>query len=91
MLYMVIERFKRGAAPEIYRRFRDGGRRLPRGLEYVASWVDFDYERCFQLMSTDDAALLGQWMDVWSDLTDFEVVPVRTSAEAAQVIAPELE
>jgi len=38
MLYMVIERFKAGAAPEVYRRFRDKGRMAPDGLEYVSSW-----------------------------------------------------
>ena len=57
MLYIVIEYFNAGAAPEIYRRARDKGRQLPPGLEYVDSWVDLDYFRCFQLMRTDDRAL----------------------------------
>jgi Protein of unknown function (DUF3303) len=56
MLYLVVERFKPNAATEIYRRARARGRQLPPGLEYVDSWVDFDYTRCFQLMRTDDAA-----------------------------------
>ena len=43
MLYMVIERFREGRAP-----------------------------------------------DAWKDLIDFEIVPVRTSAEAVQAIAPRL-
>ena len=34
MHYMVIERFKEGAAPEIYRRFRERGRMMPAGLWY---------------------------------------------------------
>jgi hypothetical protein len=33
MLYMVIERFKENAVPEIYRRFREKGRMMPDGLE----------------------------------------------------------
>jgi hypothetical protein len=41
-------------------------------------------------METDDEALFKQWTANWDDLTDFEIVPVRTSAEAAAVIAPEL-
>lgn len=90
MLYMVVERFKPGAAPRIYRRARERGRQLPSGLEYVDSWVDFDFARCFQLMRTGDPSLFEQWIAVWSDLVDFEVIPVRTSSEAAQAIAPEL-
>jgi hypothetical protein len=62
----------------------------PAGLSYVASWVDAPMSRCFQLMETDDRALLDQWMSRWSDLTDFEVHEVTTSKEAAERIAPRL-
>ena len=87
ILYMVIETFNHGAAPEIYRRARERGRMMPPGLEYVSSWVDLDYHRCFQLMRTDDASLFDAWTAAWSDLGRFEIVPVRTSAEAAAHIA----
>ena len=87
MLYMVIEQFNEGAAPEIYRRARERGRLLPAGLEYVDSWVDLEYRRCFQLMRTEDPALFDQWTRAWSDLAQFEVIPVRASADAARLIA----
>jgi len=90
MLYMVIERYRPGQAPEVYRRFRDRGRMAPAGLRYLSSWVDLDFERCFQLMEADDASLIDAWTGRWNDLVEFEVVPVRTSAEAAAAIAPEL-
>jgi hypothetical protein len=90
MQYMVIEHFKDGAGAEVYRRFRDRGRLAPEGLEYVASWVEPDYSRCFQVMQTDDRVLLDAWMANWSDLIDFEVRPVLTSAVAAAAIAPTL-
>jgi hypothetical protein len=90
MLYMVIEHFNPGAAPEIYRRARERGRQIPPGLEYVESWVDLEYSRCFQLMRTNDAALFDIWISAWSDLVRFEVIPVRTSAEAAQAIPREV-
>ena len=86
MLYMVVERYKAGAAPEIYRRARERGRLTPEGLRYVSSWVDHDFQRCFQLMETEDASLFDPWIQAWSDLVDFEVIPVRTSAEAAQLM-----
>ena len=58
----------------------------PEGLRYVASWVDVNYERCFQVMEADDEALFAEWTANWKDLMDFEIVPVRTSAEAAAAI-----
>lgn len=87
MLYMVIERFKEGAAPQIYRRLRDKGRMMPDGLEYVSSWIDLDFNRCWQVMQTDDASLFSRWTKNWSDLMEFDIVPVRPSAEAAKTIA----
>jgi hypothetical protein len=90
MLYMVIETFNAGAAEEIYRRARDLGRQLPPGLEYVDSWVDRDYLRCFQLMRTEDRSLFDKWIKAWNDLARFELIPVRTSADAARHIADRL-
>ena len=86
MLYMVVETFKDGAAAQVYRRARANGRLLPEGLTYVSSWVDLDFKRCFQLMQTDDPSLFARWVQEWSDLVEFEIVPVRTSAEAAVAI-----
>jgi hypothetical protein len=80
---MVVEEFVRGARP-VYERAADKGRMLPAGLEYVDSWVDERLERCFQLMETDDPALIDLWLAEWSDLARFEVVPVVGSDEAAR-------
>jgi len=87
MLYMVIERFKEDAAPEIYRRFRGKGRMMPDGLEYVSSWIDLDFKICWQLMQTEDSALFDRWIANWRDLMDFEIVPVRTSSEAIKLMS----
>lgn len=88
--WMVVERFRNGDAVPVYRRFRDRGRLAPAGLHYVASWVDEQLERCYQLMETDDRALLDAWIANWNDLVEFEVYPVLTSAQAFEKIAPRL-
>ena len=59
----------------------------PDGLRYVSSWVDLEFERCFQVMETDDPRLLSEWTANWDDLVEFEIVPVRTSQEAAAMMA----
>jgi hypothetical protein len=85
MRYMVIETFRRGAEP-VYARAAECGRMLPEGLVYVDSWVDArTCDRCFQLMETDDPGLFEPWIAAWSDLAEFEVVPVVGSAEAARM------
>ena len=72
-------------------RFRDHGRLAPDGLHYIASWVSEDFRRCYQVMESDDPQLLDLWMASWNDLVQFEVVPVRTSAEAVAAIGPRLQ
>jgi hypothetical protein len=90
MLYMVIENFRDGDALPVYRRFRAEGRLAPDGLKYVASWVSEDLRRCFQVMECDDPTLLTEWMKRWEDLTEFQVIPVITSADAQAAVAPRL-
>ena len=83
MQYMIVETFVQGPEP-VYARFRARGRLAPVGLQYVSSVVSDDGRRCWQVMECDDPALLDAWMRNWSDLVEFEVVPVISSADAAR-------
>lgn len=88
MLLMVIERFKNRDAKAVYQRFFQEGRRMPEGLVYRDSWVEANFERCFQLIECSDASLLQQWIVHWQDLIEFEFVPVSNSVETAETIKP---
>jgi hypothetical protein len=83
MLYMVIERFRAGHPREVGARFQSRGRLMPEGapIAYVASWMAADGGSCYQIMEAPDAGALEGWMANWRDLVEFEVVPVKTSAE----------
>ncbi|MGZ3303794.1 MAG: DUF3303 domain-containing protein, partial [Isosphaeraceae bacterium] len=54
MLFMVIERFKDRDPAPIYSRLREQGRTLPNRLWYIDSWVEVNFDRCFQLIEADD-------------------------------------
>ncbi len=62
MLFMVIERFKDRDPTPIYARLREQGRAQPEGLRYIDSWVESNFDRCFQLMECDDVILLQRWV-----------------------------
>jgi hypothetical protein len=87
---MVVERFKQRDAVAVYRRFRDRGRLMPDGLRYVSSWVETNWDRCFQLMECEDPALFDQWIAQWADLIEFEVVAVIPSKDAVAAMQPHL-
>ena len=78
---MVVEHFKNGDAAPVGDRFARQGRMLPDEVSYEASWIDAAGGRCFQVMNAPDRAILDQWIARWSDLIDFEVVPVFTSKD----------
>ena len=81
MLFMVIERYKDRDAKAVYDRFHSHGRLAPEGLVYRGSWVEANFDRCFQLIECDDPALLQAWVLEWRDLVEFEFCPVTPSAE----------
>ncbi|MEZ5344378.1 MAG: DUF3303 family protein [Pyrinomonadaceae bacterium] len=85
MLYMVVETFR--DRDVVYRRFGEKGRMLPKGLEYISSWIDRDVTRCFQLMETEVPDRLNEWTSKWDDIADFEIVPVITSDQAREVLS----
>ena len=92
MLFMLIERFRDDDMLPIYKQVRDQGRLLPEGLEYVDSWVEPNFARCFQLMRCDDLRLLQEWVLRWRGSgATFEIVPVGPSNETREVVAPYLD
>src|SRR5262249_40209493 len=87
MLFLVIERFKNRDAKPIYDRARAKGRMLPEGVTYVTSWVETNWDRCFQVMEAPHVSALNPWIAAWRDLVDFEVVPVMTSQAAFEAMS----
>jgi hypothetical protein len=83
VLYMVVESFRGGRPEAVYERVRRQGRLAPPGLQYVASWVTLEGAMCYQVMECEDPRLLDSWIAAWTDLVEFSVTPVMTSAEAA--------
>jgi hypothetical protein len=72
-----------------WKRVRDQGRMLPKGLKYIDSWVEPNFSRCFQLMECDDLRLLQEWVLGWRGSgATFEIVPVVSSQETREVVAP---
>ena len=89
MLFMVVERFRDRDAKAVYRRFRDQGRMMPDGLKYVGSWIEANFDRCFQLMECDDARLCKTGSN-WSDLMECEIVPVVPSDQTRELVQSRL-
>ena len=90
-MFLVMEHFRGGDPRPVYARFHAQGRLAPAGLEYVGSWVTADLAHCYQVMECEDRLLLEEWMAHWTDLVEFEVIPVVSSGEAAARVGPATE
>jgi hypothetical protein len=86
MLFMIVERFKEREPKKIYVRLKESGRQMPEGLKYLDSWIEPNFDRCFQLMETEDLRLLQQWILAWNDLMEFEIVPVVHSKDTCEIV-----
>jgi hypothetical protein len=92
MLFMVIEHFRDNDMVPVYQRLREKGRTLPPGLEYVDSWIEPNFARCFHLMKCDDLRLFQEWIVAGRGLgVTFEIVPVVGSKDTQAVVAPFLD
>ena len=92
MLFMIIERFRDNDMVPIYKQVRDGGRMLPEGLKYIDSWVEPNFSRCFRLMECDDLRLFQEWVLQWRGSgATIEIVPVVSSKDTREVVAPYLD
>jgi hypothetical protein len=83
---MVIEHFRNQDARAVYDRFNTKGRMVPDGIAFHGSWVSADLGRCFQIMECDDLTLLQRWAVEWSDLVEFEIIPVSPGKDMAEAL-----
>ncbi len=84
--YLVIEYYKEGKIKEIYKRFEEDGRMLPEGVELVDSWVETNFYRSYQIVKADRLDKLMTWTNQWTDLMEFDIIPVLTSDEMQEKI-----
>ena len=82
---MIVERFKNRDPAPVFERLRGRGRLMPPGLKYIDSWIEPNFDRCFQLMETDDLRSLQRWIAGWTDLMDFDIVPVVPSQQTREL------
>ena len=59
---------------------------MPDDLTFVGSWVSADLGRCFVIMECDEVTALQKWVAEWSDLVEFEIVPVVTGKLVSEAL-----
>ena len=50
------------------------------------SWIEANFDRCFDLVEYDNPRLFQEWVAFWSGRIDFETVAVVPSAQTRETI-----
>lgn len=85
MLFLVMEKYK--DTEEVYKRFSEKGRMMPEGVNYVGNWVTLDGNICYQINECINEELLHIWAAHWTDIVEFEFIPVISSNEMSKKMA----
>ena len=86
MLFMVSYEFHPDDRNVVQERFRTTGGLPVEGAKMVGRWHAVGGHRGFVLAETSDSIALGKWLQEWTDLLTFDVVPVNDDAQVMQVM-----
>ena len=67
-------------------RFQETGGLPPDGATMLGRWHRIAGHAGYVLCEADDAVALGKWMQAWTDLLTFEIVPVANDEEFTEVL-----
>ena len=79
-----IDNDHRGAAQD---RFTSTGAPPPEGVTMIGRWHSVAGLRGFIIAESESAEALFTWTQSWTDVLNFEVVPVVGDEEAARVLS----
>lgn len=86
MLFHITYEFSPQERDIAQKRFKETGAPPPDGVTMHGRWHCVAGHVGFLIAESSDAVAIGKWMQSWTDLISFEVSPVLTDEEIAEVI-----
>jgi hypothetical protein len=86
MLFMVSYAFRPEARNDAQARFKSTGGMPGEGATMLGRWHSLGGHRGFVLAESNDSVALGKWLQEWTDLLTFDVMPVNNDEEVLKVL-----
>jgi|ETNmetMinimDraft_26_1059896.scaffolds.fasta_scaffold253632_1 hypothetical protein len=86
MLFHVGYEFTPGERNDAQARFKETGAPPPDGVTMHGRWHSAAGHIGFVIAESSSAVAIGKWLQEWTDLLSFEITPVLTDEEIAEVI-----
>ena len=86
MLFHITYEFSTEDRDVVQKRFKETGAPPSEGVTMHGRWHAVAGHVGFLIAESSDAVAIGKWMQSWTDLLSFEITPVITDEEVAEVI-----
>jgi hypothetical protein len=86
MLLMISYQFRPTARNEAQARFKGTGGMPGAGVTMLGRWHCVAGNRGFVLAESSDAVAVGTWLQEWTDLITFDVMPVNNDEDVMKVL-----
>ena len=87
MFFAVFWTFSPESTQEVNTRFKETGGAPPREVKMLGRWHSLGEGEGVLICETDNPVALGKWVQEWSDLMTFRVMPVVDDAGASEMIS----
>ena len=87
MLFLSIGTYKPDKRDAIVKRMAEKGLMFPEGVKLIGQWTDVGGGRVFTMSETDDPIAMALAAYNWTDLCEFEVVPLIVTEEGMKAIS----
>lgn len=71
---------------QVQKRFKETGALPPEGVTMQGRWHSAAGHIGFLVAESSDAVAIAKWMQNWTDLLAFDITPVLTDEEVAEII-----
>ncbi|NKB48478.1 MAG: DUF3303 domain-containing protein [Alphaproteobacteria bacterium] len=87
MYFMTVWTFSPENSQATIERFMETGAVPPEGVTMLSRWHDAAGHRGFAISETDDPIALAKWCRGWTDLLEFEIIPVLNDEQLAAALS----
>ena len=86
MLFMITYAFGPDLRNTAQERFKKTGGMPGAGVKMHGRWHALGGGHGFLLAESNDGVAIGKWMQEWTDLLEFEVIPVNNDEDVMKVL-----
>jgi len=86
MLFMITYAFVPEIRDEAQQRFKKTGGLPGAGVKMLGRWHNLGGHSGFILVESNDSVAIGKWIQEWTDLLEFDIVPVNSDEDDMKVL-----